>query len=101
MLENIEEDQPPSLWERVDSGCGIGLEVYRQYFLNAKSAVGLHVGTRWTLESPVNLNRIRAVWPGFMPPQSFCYVQWAQQCKSIALTIPKRNLVPLVITPIT
>lgn len=101
LLENVEEALPPNLWERVDGACGIDLETYRQYFLNSRRAVGLHVGTRWTLESPVNLKSIRTVWPGFMPPQSFRYVKWTQQCKSIALTIPKHSLVPLMITPVT
>lgn len=57
------------MWRRNESRLGIPREPYNEYFDGAKSATGLHVGELHTLDPSVSLAEIRALVPGFVPPQ--------------------------------
>ena len=95
-LDCVEIDKPSVLWSRLSKYVGLDKKRYEQYFDGSDRAVGLHIGNRWRLESPVLLDEIRESWPDFMPPQSYRYISYSnEQGRKMSLSLDDRVLGPL------
>lgn len=76
VLRGVEQDSPTRLWARVGRDSGVGRADFLSYFHPLPRASALRIGSRWRLTEVIKLERIRGVWTGFQPPQSFRYA-WA------------------------
>jgi predicted transcriptional regulator len=65
---------PSKLWPSVGNSAGIGRTEYRRYFAGATTAAAIWLRDVKELELPVPLTELRRRWPGFEPPQSYCFV---------------------------
>jgi predicted transcriptional regulator len=71
---NLHESTPQGLWDVVANDAGVDRERYDRYFSGSTKAIGI------VLENPVaflcapTLEQLRRTWPGFHPPQGFCYL---------------------------
>ncbi len=71
----VEAAAPSRMWSRVKDVAGITRSEYRRYFDGAGHAVAIWLRDVQPLETPVALHELRQRWPGFRPPQSYCYVR--------------------------
>ena len=67
-------DSPVGLWPRVQDAAGITRREYFEYFRGADHAIGIVVERPIAFVEGLSLNDSRRCVPGFMPPQSFCYL---------------------------
>jgi len=71
-IETIIEDHPRKLWENFREFSGIGEEEFFSYFGGHKKGFAIGIGNVEVFEDPIDpKNSI----PGFVPPQSFRYVE--------------------------
>jgi predicted transcriptional regulator len=72
------------LWQLVrDSAC-VSRREFDAYFRGLDAGVAIQVADVAPLSSPVPLPTLRAHWPGFQPPQGFCYVNDAEVSRVLA-----------------
>ena len=67
-------DSPTGLWPRVESCAGVSRTEYFRYFRAATRAIGIVIERPVPLVDDFSLDDSRRYVPGFMPPQSFCYL---------------------------
>ena len=74
-IETIIEDHPRKLWESFRDFSGIGEEEFFSYFGGNKKGFSIGIGDVEVFEDPIDP---KISIPGFVPPQSFRYVeaQW-------------------------
>ncbi len=85
-VARVQVESPETLWRSVKKVSGVTLQEFEAYFDGAKQAVGLWLDQVAPLSRPVPLEKLRQRWPGFRPPQSFCYVTQDQVQKLPELT---------------
>ncbi len=72
VIENIIEDHPEVLWAQFKEFSGINNEKeFFNYFGANKKGFAIEIGELEVFESPADP---RILIPGFVPPQSFCYI---------------------------
>lgn len=64
-----------ALWRRVRDNAGVTRAEYLDYFDGVAEGVGIFVGNVEEFNRPVPLAEVRSLWPGFRPPQGFCYME--------------------------
>lgn len=67
------------IWQRVQSHAGVTHTEYELYFAGSGRAVGIELSHPTMLATPIALEKLREIWPGFRPPQGFCYLSLDQE----------------------
>jgi predicted transcriptional regulator len=62
------------LWRQVRDVAGVTRAEYLNYFDGLTQGVGIFVGDTERFSRPLPLAELRALWPGFHPPQGFQYL---------------------------
>ncbi|MEA1870035.1 MAG: hypothetical protein U9N09_07840 [Euryarchaeota archaeon] len=70
-IKNIIEDHPRNLWENFKEFSGIEKEEFFSYFGDCKNGFAIGIGGVEVFEDPIDP---KISIPGFVTPQSFCYV---------------------------
>ena len=70
-IETIIEDHPRNLWEKFKEFSGIEKEEFFSYFGERKKGFAIGTENVEVFECPIDP---KISIPGFVPPQSFCYV---------------------------
>lgn len=71
MIGDILEDHPIDLWENVKDYAGIDSEVFFSYFKGKSKAFAIEIQDLHEFDEPIDpWTRMR----GFVPPQSYCYL---------------------------
>lgn len=74
-IENIIKDTPQNLWEGYGSETGITKTEYTNYFINSKKAYGIQLKeVKSFYNLSIKLDDLKKVIPGFMPPQTYSYI---------------------------
>jgi len=74
MINNIIEDSPCALWSQLKDGAGIAEEEFFDYFKNKEIGFALEIADVEKFETPMDP---KIIFPDFVPPQSFCYIEFA------------------------
>lgn len=74
-IENIVEDHPRKLWTKFKEFSGIEEEKFFRYFGGSKKGFAIGIGDVEVFDDPIDPKSYN---PGFVPPQSFRYIdeQW-------------------------
>jgi predicted transcriptional regulator len=83
VVEDLLSEEKTILWEKVESGAGVSAQEYDAYFAGREKAHALRVGAAQRLKDPIDP---RAVWPSFLPPQSFRYLS-SEDCQEIGIPV--------------
>jgi len=70
------------LWQLVHDTACVTRREFDAYFQGLDSGVAIHVADVTALSDPISLQVMRDHWPGFQPPQGFCYVD-ANEAKRV------------------
>ena len=73
-INNIIEDSPNALWDRLKDQAGISESEFFAYFRNKKLGFALEIKDVERFENPLDP---KTLFPNFVPPQSFCYIKSA------------------------
>jgi predicted transcriptional regulator len=73
-VSDVRSGSPDEIWDLHGVLAAVNAEEYDEYFAGAKQAVAITVTNPTRLASAIPLDRLRAVAPGFHPPQSFRYL---------------------------
>lgn len=65
---------PSSIWRKYKREVGITKAVYDSYYSYCNKAYGIILDSVWAYDSPISLEKIRELWDGFVPPQSYRYL---------------------------
>lgn len=71
---DIIEDRPIRLWEKLNKFSGLDEEEFFDYFKNIERGFAIEIKSIEKFEDPVDPVKLI---PGFVPPQSFCYVRFS------------------------
>ena len=95
-IKEVVRTTPQSLWQRYSQSAGVSQDEYWSYYERSTIAEGLIVDQAIAFEKSLSLQKIRAVWPGFMPPQSYRYVEARMEEAAMRLALasyPDQELV--------
>jgi predicted transcriptional regulator len=70
-ISKIIEDKPSTLWHHLKDEAGISEEEFFDYFKNRKVGFAFEIVEVEKFENPVDP---KIMYPNFVPPQSFCYI---------------------------
>lgn len=73
-VEEVLEAPPAELWHAVGNTAGVSIGEYEEYFQGSATGVGISLRLVQDLKEPVTLDELRAMSPGFRPPQSYRYI---------------------------
>lgn len=73
------EASPARLWLLVGKDSGVARHEFMAYFEGRSRAYGIRLTAVEALESPVGLQKLRRLAPGFAPPQSYHYLRAERQ----------------------
>jgi len=73
-VDKVLAERPQSLWAKVQFQSGLTREEFDLYYLGARIGYGIVISEAWRLPKPLSLYHLKALWPGFRPPQSYCYL---------------------------
>ena len=73
-VESVERLPLGPLWRRIRDVAGVARAEYRACFDGLVEGVAIFVSKARRLSQPLPLHELRAVWPGFHPPQDFRYL---------------------------
>lgn len=79
IVRRIQTAEPAELWRQVHLATAVTEQAFQEYFLDATTAVGIHLGEVRRLDHPIPLCDLRKRWRGFHPPQQFRYLSAPQQ----------------------
>jgi type I restriction enzyme S subunit len=71
-IGDIIEDQPSTLWNQLKEVSGLDEAEFFDYFKNNKIGFAIEIKDVEKFENPIDPEEII---PGFVPPQSFCYIR--------------------------
>lgn len=69
------EATPRELWEQSHEHAGLSRNEFEKYFAEALAGVAIRVDHCCHFDEPLPLSRLREMYEGFHPPQSFRYVE--------------------------
>ena len=90
-VERVERLPLGPLWRRVRDVAGVTRAAYRAYFEGLAEGVAIFVGKVERLSRPIPLRELRALWPGFHPPQGFRYLDAGAIDRMCSLTVERRR----------
>jgi type I restriction enzyme S subunit len=70
-IGGILEDHPANLWDNVKEYAGISNREYFSYFAGKSRAFAIEIQNLQEFNGPINPYE---TMPGFVPPQSYCYM---------------------------
>jgi predicted transcriptional regulator len=73
-VAGIRQDTPGSLWKSVKADAAVDRHQYDSYFEGSQRAIGIVLEHPVAFKKPAPLEHLRHAWPGFRPPQGFCYL---------------------------
>ena len=73
-VEEVLQGHPSALWTAVGDSAGVTAQEYDEYFKGAATGIGISLRVVEHLKEPVTLEELRAMSPGFRPPQSYRYI---------------------------
>lgn len=74
-IENIIKENPNTLWENFGKQTGITKQEFNDYYKENKSAFGIQLQEVKNLfKHSINLDSLKNLIPGFMPPQTYRYI---------------------------
>lgn len=74
-VKEVVRTNPEALWEEYRQSTAVSPEEYWSYYGDSDVAEGVLVAQAIAFEQALSLHEIRSAWPGFMPPQSFRYIE--------------------------
>ncbi len=80
ILSVILEDHPKRLWERCKDYSGIEEREFFKYYGEKERGIALKITQLKFFENPIDPKKI---FPDFVAPQSFCYVEDLENCGKI------------------
>jgi len=89
-IGDIIEDDPKALWERCKDKSGLDNIDFFKYFTGNLKGFAIEIDNLEKLKTPIDPKKIM---PGFVPPQSFCYVETPLLPKGIKHSNEKNKLV--------
>ena len=84
-VAEVVSDAPQRLWHSVEERAAVSRTEYDKYFEGAARATGIVVERATALQNHISLADLRRHVPGFMPPQSFRYLQSIEETLRDAL----------------
>jgi len=85
-INKIIEDKPSTLWHRLKDEAGISEEEFFDYFKNRDVGFAFEIVDVERFETPLDP---KTIFPNFVPPQSFCYINYSFMLDEYGL---KQNL---------
>lgn len=85
-IESVYRKPLDGLWRSVRNVAGVTRDEFDCYFDGLDAGVAIQIGTVTKFAKPVSLDKLRAAWAGFHPPQGFRYITDADLAK---LDMPK------------
>jgi len=73
-ISKIIEDKPINLWRQLKDDAGVSEEEFFDYFRNREIGFALEIVEVEQFENPVDP---KIMFPNFVPPQSFCYINFS------------------------
>ena len=74
-IENIIKEKPDILWKNIGKQTGISKQEFQEYYKENNNAYGIELKEiRSLLKNTIKLDNLRDMIPGFMPPQTYGYV---------------------------
>jgi len=73
-INSIIEDRPSTLWHQLKDDAGISVEEFFDYFKDREIGFALEIAGVEKFENPVDP---KIMFPNFVPPQSFCYINFS------------------------
>jgi predicted transcriptional regulator len=73
-VESIVRAPLRMLWQLVRDAAGVTRAEFNAYFKGLESGVAIRISNVVPLHEPIPLDELRAIWPGFHPPQGFRYL---------------------------
>jgi predicted transcriptional regulator len=70
----IQQGTPGNLWRTVKADAAVNRQEYDSYFEGSERAIGIVLEEPVEFQNPAPLEQLRDAWPGFRPPQGFCYL---------------------------
>jgi predicted transcriptional regulator len=70
-ITEVIEDSPSALWDRLKDQAGISEDEFFEYFRNKEKGFALEIKEVERFEKPLDP---KILFPNFVPPQSFCYI---------------------------
>ena len=67
----IFEDRPTSLWSRFAKDSGLKRDYFMYYYKNKGRGLAIEIKDVIVLNKPLTIEKIRKLYPNFMPPQNF------------------------------
>lgn len=75
-IENIINDNPIMLWERVGTKSGISKDDFFAYYSERNNAYGIEISEVKNFnENSIKLDCLKSMFPGFSPPQTYRYIE--------------------------
>lgn len=74
-VEEVIEDKPEKLWDRVRRYAAITREQFDGYYTDAVTGYGIMIANVWVLDRAVPLEHLRKKLPGFQAPQGYRYLK--------------------------
>lgn len=72
-VQGVTSAPPDRLWPTIKERAGVTRSEFDSYFAGADQAYAIHLGKVYCLSPPVELARLREVWPSLNPPQTYRY----------------------------
>lgn len=76
-INNIIKDSPSALWDQLKDLAGISEDEFFDYFGNKQMGFALEIKEVERFKNPLDPKNI---FPNFVPPQSFCYIDFQIEC---------------------
>lgn len=77
-IENIIKENPKTLWDNFGKETGVSKKEFYDYYQKNNYAFGIQLKeVRNLLKGSVNLKSLKSLIPGFMPPQTYAYIDWS------------------------
>jgi predicted transcriptional regulator/ribosomal protein S18 acetylase RimI-like enzyme len=73
-ISHVEEAPTMDLWATHKNEGAISRESFCEYFEGARTGFAISLKNLRALQSPLPLNRLKAAWPAFCPPQAFSII---------------------------
>ena len=75
-IENIIKDNPELLWENFGEKTGISKQEFNNYYEDYTNAFGIELKEiKNLLDRSIDLDCLKTMIPGFMPPQTYRYIK--------------------------
>lgn len=78
IVATVTSATPNRLWPKVRNQAGVTKAEFEEYFEGASVGFAIQFAQVWSLREPVWLVKLRKLWRGFHPPQSYQYLSKAQ-----------------------